>query len=396
MLRNFRVPCVTSIAEAATHAASKIPVSSSSIEHGQGNFAGCLFEIVHRLLFGGRKSDQSNSSLYNFDLIMDEGWFGRCPRIGRTIDCKTKRRGMFFEPSYEASIAHAAGMGVRQDCDVYAFSSISFDGDVNVVQNCREIWFGGLLPKIEYLEGKDNTGEKQQEGDEFDFRNNCQVTRWNDLKTGAEFRKKGRRYDDNNFVCQEDCWNRSYSYLEQYTLDDIPGFGWENLRRILDEARQSGWSGDDMTILGQNVVWRSSEVVEIPKTSVVNLKDTDYDVLIGRPSKWGNPFIIGMHGSRLDVIKKYQSWIFTQPKLLADLWELKGKRLGCHCVPALCHGHFLAQLAEIPIGPVFVGKDWIDITGISGMEDRKIMLRTVSGDKIPLKDVYPDYQIALL
>lgn len=393
MLKNFRVPCVASIAEAAAHAASKIPVSSSSIEQGQGNFAGCLFEIVHRLLFGGRKSDQDNG-LYNFDLIMDEGWFGRCPRIGRTIDCKTKRRGMFFEPSYEASIADSAGMGVRQDCDVYAFSSISYDGDVNDRRNCREIWFGGLIPKIEYLEGKDNTGELQQEGDEYDFRNQCQVTRWKNLRTGAEFRKKGRKYDDNNFVCQEDCWNRSYSYLEQYTLDDIPGFGWENLRLILTEARAQGWSGDDMEILGQNVVWRNSE--PIPITTVVNLKDNEYDVLIGRPSKWGNPFIIGAHGSRFDVIKKYQQWFFTQPKLLADLWELKGKRLGCHCAPALCHGHFLAELAEIPIGPVYVNGDWIDITGISGMDNGKIILRMVDGNKIPLEEAYPDYTVALL
>lgn len=395
MFKPFRVPCVSSISNAALHAASKIPVSSSSIEHGQGNFAGCLFEILHRLIFGGRKSAEKDGSIYNHDLVMDEGWFGRCPRIGRTVDCKSKRRGMFFSPSYEASIAATAGMGVNQDCDVYAFSSISFNGDVSIVQNCREIWFGGLLPKKEYLEGKDNIGEKQQEGDEYDFRNGCQVTRWENLKTGAEFRKKGRRYDENNFVCQEDCWNRPYSYLEQYTLDDIPGFGWENLRIIIEEARKEGWSGSELAILGQDVVW-PSETPQIPVTTVVNLKNEDYDVLIGRPSKWGNPFIIGTHGSRLDVIKKYQSWIFTQPKLLADLWELKGKRLGCHCTPALCHGHFLAQLAEIPIGPVFVDKNWIDITGISGMENGKILLRTVEGEKITLNEAYPNYQVDFL
>jgi hypothetical protein len=394
-MKPFRVPCVASISAAAQNAASKIPVSSSSIEQGQGNFAGCLFEITHRLLFGGRKSEQRDGSLFNHDLIMDEGWFGRLPRIGRTVDCKSKRRGMFFEPSYEASIAHSAGMGINQECDVYAFASVSYAGDVGEVQNCREIWFGGLIPKVEYLEGKDNVGEVQQEGDEYDFRNNCQVTRWNNLRTGAEFRKKGRRYDNNNFICQEDCWNRSYSYLEQYTLEDIPGFGWENLKLILAEAREQGWNENDMSILGQNVVWRQ-EAVEVPVTSVVNVKEQDCEVFIARPSKWGNPFIIGVHGSRLDVIKKYQSWIFTQPKLLADLWELKGKKLGCHCTPALCHGHFLAQLAEIPIGPVYINKDWIDITGVAGMEDSKIMLRTVNGDRVPIDQVYPDYIVNLL
>jgi len=32
-------------------------------------------------------------------------------------------------------------------------------------------------------------------------------------------------------------------------------------------------------------------------------------VYIGRPSKWGNPFVIGRDGSRADVIAKYRTWI---------------------------------------------------------------------------------------
>ena len=83
------------------------------------------------------------------------------------------------------------------------------------------------------------------------------------------------------------------------------------------------------------------------KTTVVNkFHKVPYDVYIGRGSKWGNPFIIGKHGNREEVIKKYQEWIMTQPQLLADLHELKGKTLCCFCKPQSCHGDILAKLTN--------------------------------------------------
>lgn len=84
----------------------------------------------------------------------------------------------------------------------------------------------------------------------------------------------------------------------------------------------------------------------MPKTRVVNCRKEEYDVLVGRPSKWGNPFEIGKDGNRYEVIMKYKEWIQTQPELLAALGELKGKRLGCFCVPKACHGSILAQMAD--------------------------------------------------
>lgn len=79
---------------------------------------------------------------------------------------------------------------------------------------------------------------------------------------------------------------------------------------------------------------------------VVHCKKQRYDVYIGRPGKWGNPFIIGLHGSRADVVKKYRDYLMGQPALLAALPELKGKVLGCWCSPLPCHGDVLAQLAN--------------------------------------------------
>jgi hypothetical protein len=58
-------------------------------------------------------------------------------------------------------------------------------------------------------------------------------------------------------------------------------------------------------------------------------KKESFDAYIGRLSKWGYPFKIGIDGSRQDVIRKYRQWILANPELMAKLTlELKGKTLG--------------------------------------------------------------------
>lgn len=69
-------------------------------------------------------------------------------------------------------------------------------------------------------------------------------------------------------------------------------------------------------------------------------------VYIGRPSKWGNPFVIGKDGTRAEVISKYEAWIVQQPELMASLHELTGKVLVCWCMPEACHGEVLLRLAN--------------------------------------------------
>jgi hypothetical protein len=82
-------------------------------------------------------------------------------------------------------------------------------------------------------------------------------------------------------------------------------------------------------------------------TRVVHCKKEPYQVYIGRPSKWGNPFQTGKDGTREEVIKKYKAWILEQLDLLkAIVPELKGKILGCWCHPKPCHGDILAMLAD--------------------------------------------------
>jgi hypothetical protein len=76
---------------------------------------------------------------------------------------------------------------------------------------------------------------------------------------------------------------------------------------------------------------------------VVNIKrGSKFDVYIGRPSKWGNPFKIGSDGTRAEVIAKYKAWLWQKMQAneitLDDLLTLRGKTLGCYCKPNDCHG----------------------------------------------------------
>lgn len=83
------------------------------------------------------------------------------------------------------------------------------------------------------------------------------------------------------------------------------------------------------------------------QSKVVHCKRNPYDVYIGRPGPFGNPFEIGKDGNREEVVEKYAEWVLTQPELLAKIRsELKGKVLGCWCAPKLCHGDIIAELAN--------------------------------------------------
>lgn len=70
-------------------------------------------------------------------------------------------------------------------------------------------------------------------------------------------------------------------------------------------------------------------------------------VYIGRPTKWGNPFVIGRDGGRAEVIAKYKAWLLRNPQLVqAAKHELRGKSLVCWCAPEACHGDVLMSIAN--------------------------------------------------
>ncbi len=58
-------------------------------------------------------------------------------------------------------------------------------------------------------------------------------------------------------------------------------------------------------------------------------------IYIGRGSKWGNPFRIGVDGDRAAVIAKHARWLRDQHHLLRALDELRGKDLLCFCARSM-------------------------------------------------------------
>ena len=61
-------------------------------------------------------------------------------------------------------------------------------------------------------------------------------------------------------------------------------------------------------------------------TTLINIAGKDRDdpsnfsedyVYIGRGSIWGNPFIIGTHAARDEVIELYRQYLWKSPKLIA-------------------------------------------------------------------------------
>lgn len=70
-------------------------------------------------------------------------------------------------------------------------------------------------------------------------------------------------------------------------------------------------------------------------------------VYIGRTTKWGNPFKIGVDGDRSWVIKLYRDYLLSNPQLITAVKnELRGKDLICHCSPEACHGDVLLEVAN--------------------------------------------------
>ncbi len=115
-------------------------------------------------------------------------------------------------------------------------------------------------------------------------------------------------------------------------------------------------------------------------TRVINIRNATpgapNEVYIGRKngdlpqSDWHNPFIIGKHGDREQVIKLYAEYLSRQTDLLARIDELKDKTLVCYCAPKKCHGHILASLADSSTGSIKYGDITITkITNNPTMED---------------------------
>lgn len=99
-------------------------------------------------------------------------------------------------------------------------------------------------------------------------------------------------------------------------------------------------------------------------TTVIHKRRTKHahlnTVYIGRGTKWGNPFVIGTHGDRAQVVELHRRWLAGDPEVAAMVpgltpptveeirRELAGRVLACWCKPAACHGDTLAGIADQP------------------------------------------------
>lgn len=85
-------------------------------------------------------------------------------------------------------------------------------------------------------------------------------------------------------------------------------------------------------------------------------------IYVGRPSKWGNPFVVGHDGTREHCVNlfrlllggylcltgkadpAYQECYSRMAR--ADIGELRGKDLMCWCPPGPCHADVLLEIAN--------------------------------------------------
>ncbi len=82
---------------------------------------------------------------------------------------------------------------------------------------------------------------------------------------------------------------------------------------------------------------------------VVHCKREVFDVYIGRPSEFGNPFRVMGENTRASAIEQFEAYarraVDTNPRARTAIASLYGKTLGCWCAPKACHGDVLLKLA---------------------------------------------------
>jgi len=73
-------------------------------------------------------------------------------------------------------------------------------------------------------------------------------------------------------------------------------------------------------------------------------------IYIGRPSIYGNPFVMSCEEDRDRVIAEFEMYARDRashdPVFRAALASLRGKHLLCWCAPKRCHGDVLEGLAQ--------------------------------------------------
>lgn len=129
------------------------------------------------------------------------------------------------------------------------------------------------------------------------------------------------------------------------TRADHPSAGDGLLIQVVDRPE---WAFDAVRALATGGPLHLLSAAEAPR--VLNAKTSGKAVpgaiYVGRPSAWGNPFVVGRHGDRDRVLRLYIDWLHANPAFVGRVrQELAGKDLICLCHPEACHADILRDLA---------------------------------------------------
>lgn len=163
-----------------------------------------------------------------------------------------------------------------------------------------------------------------------------------------------------NFVCKRNWDDLKIQSMREITLEKYnqnPALRKELMRLYLSGAvfihevpwKDTFWGsykGEGLNMQGALLAEYAfsllKEKVSCPQRVLNNQKSKA--VFIGRPSKWGNPFVLTDTKNiqdRYSVIKEFSAYLAKNDDLLTDLAEIENKNVSCFCAPLACHGDIL-------------------------------------------------------
>lgn len=155
-------------------------------DDGEGNLTGFvaeqyMFDILTRM-FPDVKAEYTAETSFDYDILIN----------GHRVDVKSKMRtANGIRPDWDVSIAEYTIS--RQQCDTYAFCSVTFNRDKTIP---TDFYYVGMMSKAQFLQEARVLKQGQFDGD-------------NILPNGQPFRVR------------KDCRNLKFSQLLQYDMDKL-------------------------------------------------------------------------------------------------------------------------------------------------------------------------------